>query len=356
MLKHQTFAWISLRRRFGLRSPYCQATGEPADTSGTSASDDLGGFGLQITPIRPSHQQVSAQLEAMIVAGAFPADARLPSEKTLAEEFGISRMTVRETVKSFVADKLVYAVRGSKGRVFVASSDLASVRDHLQSSIEPLDRNRAITGDELLEAREALESRAARLAALHRSRQLAVLEEVLAADLAVPPDDRDPGVHNEFHERILQCAGNRMLELLPTPVFRVVVARFSTARQPVKTWQRIDADHRRLLECIRDGDGDGAVIAMTEHLEHLRPFHQRMDADMPASSAAPTPSDGLDGVVDGGCSYFDLKNPVPCQNAAERDSPAGTGCACRRPYPRCEQGPVLCCSGQSRGRSAVRAR
>ncbi len=70
------------------------------------------------TPNRPIYRQVAEQIAEEIEAGILPADARISSERELAERYGISRMTARAAINILVQRGLI--VRRNRSRAYVA--------------------------------------------------------------------------------------------------------------------------------------------------------------------------------------------------------------------------------------------
>ncbi|PKW16504.1 GntR family transcriptional regulator [Saccharopolyspora spinosa] len=62
---------------------------------------------------RPMYEVIRDDLIDQITTGALPSESRLPSEKELAEQYGVSRMTVRQALDSLGRDRLVVRRRGS---------------------------------------------------------------------------------------------------------------------------------------------------------------------------------------------------------------------------------------------------
>lgn len=70
-----------------------------------------------MTPVRggdvePSYRRVARDLRTAILQGRFADGARLPTEDELAEQYGLSRQTIRRAFQELVADDMVYRVPG----------------------------------------------------------------------------------------------------------------------------------------------------------------------------------------------------------------------------------------------------
>lgn len=60
----------------------------------------------------PLYRQIADLVEARIAAGDLQPDRPIPSETSMAEEFGVARLTARRAVRELVERNLVYVVRG----------------------------------------------------------------------------------------------------------------------------------------------------------------------------------------------------------------------------------------------------
>ncbi|HNT74161.1 MAG TPA: winged helix-turn-helix domain-containing protein [Anaerolineae bacterium] len=72
----------------------------------------------QMTPDAPLYQQLYAHLRAEIESGEFGPGDVLPSERTLAAEYGINRETVRKAIQLLVTEGMVRSYQGSGTLVF----------------------------------------------------------------------------------------------------------------------------------------------------------------------------------------------------------------------------------------------
>lgn len=189
--------------------------------------------------------------------------ARLPGETTLAAQLGVGRSTVREAIRQLSGRGVLSARQGAG--VFVAALD---VRDDWDAVLQRADIVSVI------EARTAIESEAAALAAERRTandlrairRALTVreqrrsdLEEHVDADLA-------------FHRAIVVAAANPILtELFDgfTPRLRqtmIAMLRIRTAFGGAED----HAAHERLADAVRAGDAALAAGLSREHLASLK--------------------------------------------------------------------------------------
>lgn len=227
-------------------------TAEPERAAGRTASD-----------------AVVAHLEHLILDGAHQPGDSLPSESELAAELQVSRLTVREGVRSLAARGLVEVSHGR--RPVVAAPNASQLRDFFSSTV----RRDARGLLELLEVRLAIEVHAAELAARNASdAQIDSLEAALQAMAAAPDDDTFTAADLRFHHDITEASGNRMISLLVEGmVDPLKTARLQSLRgylQGAPDVTGLIEEHRVILERIAAHDPAGAAQAMRKHLATTR--------------------------------------------------------------------------------------
>jgi GntR family transcriptional regulator, transcriptional repressor for pyruvate dehydrogenase complex len=226
---------------------------------------------------------VFAALHTMIEQGTLKPGELLPSQDKLAEEYGVSRNTVREAVNKLAALGFV-TVRQGFGTVVnaVRQGDYVdTLLGHLM--MEP------VTVAEYVEARLILERASVRLAAEQGDAgALADAARHLERQrVAVNCDDRAAFVEHDaaFHVALAQAAGNSVLarfvlitrELLE----RFVSAGAETPGAIARDWER----HSAILQAVQAQDVDNAVTLMTEHLrESVRAAQDRLGIDFDADA------------------------------------------------------------------------
>jgi len=188
---------------------------------------------------------------------------RLPSERMLAQEFGVGRPSIREAIKALQILDVLDSRHGDG--TFLKSR--AGLSGGWPSQINLDTRN--IDLFELLEVRKIIEPSAAALAsARHSEKQLMLMErEVVAQEKR--PDDRDNLVRHDylFHEAIMQASGNRVLQDVNRSLAPLLLkSRKQTVKVPANLRLTIQ-QHRTILEAIRLRNPDMAEQAMRAHLQ-----------------------------------------------------------------------------------------
>ena len=140
--------------------------------------------------------QIAEAIRDAIVSGRMIVDQRLPSEAELAEQFAVSRPTVREALKRLAAQSLIRTQRGAFGGAFVNRLSYAEAYgQHITTSTLLLSMN-AVSFETACEARYALERACAPLACARRG------ESDLAAMRAELRRQSRPGLSDEVLLRL----------------------------------------------------------------------------------------------------------------------------------------------------------
>ncbi len=101
---------------------------------------------------KPLYEQIKSYLLACIEQGMYPPDTRLPSERDLAEQFGVSRLTVKKAISDLLQSGQVYVQIG-KG-TYVSRAKIDQSLDSLTSFSEDMGQRHQLPGSRVLEARE----------------------------------------------------------------------------------------------------------------------------------------------------------------------------------------------------------
>lgn len=216
---------------------------------------------------------VARILRTEVFAGRLKPGTPLP-ERLLAEQLGVSRTPVREALFTL----------HSEGLVELSPNRGATVRTITARDIAQIYSLRAVL--ESHAAREAAHTRIPRvLDALEHTH--AKLERVTgsggdATDQALPD--------LAFHLLISEATGSRLLQTIMGQVLACAVSYRSNYSYPSQRGEVVVAEHRGILDAVRDGRADDAERLMREHVECAWHFAQEQTAhdghDLPASAPA----------------------------------------------------------------------
>ena len=217
----------------------------------------------EITSVR---DRVVEHVRRLIEKGTLGPGDRLPGERDLAQELGVSRPSVRSGLEALEAIGVVVSRRGAGTFIAEGPPDLGIEPLSLLASLHRL------TAGEMFEARLVLEVGVAGLAARHATADaLATMADVVSEMFASLEDPKAFLVHDvRFHRAVAAGCGNRVLAAL----MEMVSAQFYELRKQTigraRDLKESAEMHRRIYRAIRARDGEAAQAAMTEHLEAAR--------------------------------------------------------------------------------------
>jgi GntR family transcriptional repressor for pyruvate dehydrogenase complex len=214
---------------------------------------------------------VATELETRILEGSWKPGDRLPAERELALELGVSRPSLREALQKLAAKGLLVTRHG--GGTVVTDRLEAAFVDPWQEMLQghPLLQN------DLLEFRHMLESQAAALAA-ERATDVD-LERMNAAHTALQAaydsDDMRACIDNDvaFHQAVAEAAHNVLIGHLSSSLLRVIHGHISRNLDHLharpRQWDELRAQHQAIWQAIRERKPDTAARAAREHIEFV---------------------------------------------------------------------------------------
>ena len=215
----------------------------------------------------------------LITGDALRPGDRLPSERDLAQQFGVSRTVVREALRSLAA-KGVLDVRSGSGAT-VARVDVETVSEALRLYVRGTQGAAGgVTYEQVNDVREMLEPNVARLAAQMASENdladVAAIHEQFCASL----DDREAAslLDVAFHRSIAVSLHNPLITLMLDSLEPILVEiRTRTLGMSGRPERAVEA-HGQILERLRMRDPEGAERAMREHLRDSLQVWRQLDA------------------------------------------------------------------------------
>src|SRR4051812_27567671 len=209
------------------------------------------------------------ELRADITSGRLQPGERLPAEPELCARAGVSRSTVREALRLLASQHLIVTTRGVTGGSFVAHPDAGKLSEALSTGMVMLRSAAVVDIAQLVEVREAVEAPIAGLAAeRHTEADLAALREVLF-DPATGQVEDMVRAHAAFHGALAAATGNALFELVTRPLYQLLNGDELGGVAPAGYWQRIDADHRELIDRDAARDAAGAAAISRRHLLYI---------------------------------------------------------------------------------------
>lgn len=233
---------------------------------------------MGFAPVRQRRlsDDIVERLEALILEGSLKAGERLPPERALAEQFGVSRPSLREAIQKLAARGLLVSRQG--GGTFVAETLGSTFSDPL---LELLGSSEEAQRD-LLEFRHTLEGACAYYAAQRATpmdhQRLREAFEALQQCYARPParDRAEEGLADaRFHLAIAEASHNAVLlhtikglfDLLKRNVVTNIGGMYA---QRGETRDMLMRQHRELFEAIVEGRAEEAREISSRHIHYVR--------------------------------------------------------------------------------------
>ncbi|HEY6378286.1 MAG TPA: FCD domain-containing protein [Candidatus Dormibacteraeota bacterium] len=222
------------------------------------------------TPVdrRTVSQEVRDRLYEAIRSGALPPGATLPSERSLCDDFGVARTSVREAIQGLVSLGLLER-RSNRTYVVELLPDLP---------VAPSD-NRKLKIHELFEVRRAIEGPMVRLTVARASDEECQQIGELAARFAPAMDVEEfRAMDHAFHWKLASACGNELLaelygKLLEHIFHSTDFQSLLTARVNVRAVRIIVRDscvsHRAIADAILRRSPDDASAAIEGHVSQV---------------------------------------------------------------------------------------
>ena len=214
-------------------------------------------------------QQIADKLEELILSGRLSPGDRLPPERDLARQLGVSRPTLREAIH-LLQDRGFLEQRQGDGTYLTGMHS-----DQLYRSVQRLFVSANRPYEELVSIREMFEPVVAGVAARHAKPENteAVQQAIWASQKpGITAEEYAQAVMN-IHRAIIEATQNKMLVALFRPVLDLMLK--TTGLMFVRLHRSTDNltgpdEHQQILDCIKDGRAEDAAAAMRHHLRHLR--------------------------------------------------------------------------------------
>jgi GntR family transcriptional repressor for pyruvate dehydrogenase complex len=222
-------------------------------------------------PSPGASEQIAWQIRRYLEEQHLKPGDRLGTEQELADEFGVSRPTLREALRLLSASQLIRVGRGRAGGIFVARTPREGMSHNLSESIALMLAADTISMDELLDARLSLEVPLAGRAAANATDDV-VTRLQAAVDAAIdhaPGTDPFNAADTEFHQILAEAAGNVLLRGLTGWILEVLQPSLIIHISASVDQGAILDQHNAILRAVRRRQRGAAEKAMKAHIEYL---------------------------------------------------------------------------------------
>lgn len=231
---------------------------------------------MKIDPKNPADlsAQIAEQIKAAIIAGDLPVDERLPSESEMADQFEVSRSTVREALKRLGAQSLIRTQRGATGGAFVNRLTYAQAHGQQITTSTLLLSMNTVSFETACEARYALERACAPLSAQRRT------ADHLATMRAEAHRQAQPGLTDEafcasdvaFHRALVDAADNPVLSYQLAGAVEAMQPLMNMITFSARSRERIVALHSDIADAVDARDAaatDSHLVALAAYTNEL---------------------------------------------------------------------------------------
>ena len=219
-------------------------------------------------------QEVVNQIKGSIFDGIYVSGDKLPSESDMAEQFGVSNVTVRQAIRVLESSGIVYTKQGVNGGIFVAEADTISVSSYLSDML----RLKRVTMSNLTTARITFEpSIAYCVAKSWEGKDLeAAQSNVRKAQLALTKDNiREARILNlEFHCLVCNITKNPVIIFALNSVIDVLKENVLKTELDEDFIRNEIISHKKILQEIKARKKDEAYAEMSMHINTV---HQKLE-------------------------------------------------------------------------------
>ncbi len=231
---------------------------------------------MKIDPANPADlsAQIAQAIRSAIVSGELIVDERLPSESELADQFQVSRPTVREALKRLAAQSLIRTQRGATGGAFVNRISFEDAYSQQITTSTLLLSMNAVSFDTACEARYALERACAPLSAERRTAdQLATMRAEIFRQA-------QPGLTDEafcasdvaFHRALVDGADNPVLSYQLAGAVEAMQPLMNMITFTARSREEIIALHTKIADALETRDApsvDATLIELETYTRQL---------------------------------------------------------------------------------------
>ncbi|OKL43800.1 FCD domain-containing protein [Pseudovibrio exalbescens] len=225
---------------------------------------------------RRLYQSIAEDLKNKIAEGEYPVGSKLPPERVIAQDFGISRTVVREAVIMLEIEGIVSVRKGSGIQVISTNTiQMDSGNSRTETALRLLLSEMEKAGPfEMLQARQMVECMIVELAAKNITNE--DIAELEAIQLRAQHEDRarDSSWDRDFHIRLAEATGNSVLAVLvqlmwegrsENPLWKNLHSHIE--EKDLNSWC---AEHQLIMDALIARDPASARKAMWAHIESTK--------------------------------------------------------------------------------------
>lgn len=215
------------------------------------------------------YQRIVDQVFESILGGELKVKEKLPSEKELGNIFGVSRVTVREAIRSLEQSGVIEVRQGSHGGAYIKDMNLDSIAGQMKNTLRMANVNfcqlaeaRAFLEEMILLKFESWDKNKKKISELQKSVDKA--EQYFKEGQTQVRSEANA----DFHKKIARMTGNPILILMHELISNLLVDFFKRAEPSdaitIKTLQ----EHKEIIHLLQDGNCEKAAQLCSRHLRN----------------------------------------------------------------------------------------
>ncbi len=211
---------------------------------------------------------IVAQIKNAIFTGKYKPGDKLPSEAELKNLFKVSRVPLREALRSLQEMGLINTKVGVQGGAFVAQMGIKPISDYLANMM----RLGRIGVADIWGFRLLIEPSMSRLSATERTDwDIEQMEYILSGREKAVKTRRVPVISDiDFHQAIARSTQNPLVILVMDAVSEILGVHLKQFTFSLSDHQSINKFHREILECLKDRDAERVGEIMQTHLTDVK--------------------------------------------------------------------------------------
>ena len=213
------------------------------------------------------YEQIVVQIEKSVLDGILHPGDKLPSEREMCEQYGVSRTVIREAIRA-LNEKGLTDIQPGRG-TFIANDTSVAMRNSLGLMVRVAQE---ATQSELVQIRSILEPEIAALAALNATEDDIALLRIAVTKMDGSLHDSEQFIRADqnFHLQLARATQNNLIPLLLDPIVDLLWEQRKRIFLVAGGAERGQYHHKRILQAIADGDAEAGRQFMREHLEQVR--------------------------------------------------------------------------------------
>jgi GntR family transcriptional repressor for pyruvate dehydrogenase complex len=225
------------------------------------------------------YQHVVEQIQVMVMNGELKKDDKLPTERDLAEELGVSRTSIREALRSL---EMIGLVESRQGEGNFIGGNIKS------NFFEPLSvmfmLNQGNPRD-ILELRMVIEVEAASLAAQRvnnedRTKDIKELNNLMKRLREASNEEESKSIDLQLHYKIAEITGNYLIMMLLNTISSLMETFVESARGMIlvdpENREKLLNEHQSIVDSISEGDSEKSIKSMREHLDTINKTMEKL--------------------------------------------------------------------------------